>query len=143
MQRISVNRGLPLFLHYLAWFIGFFILLLIDRHFIAVVTKLKYSFIVLPSIWYGVLAPIVLGAYTFTAFVRKWTYKVCIPILICMSLPCLILALYVPVAFTLAAYNIHVRLPEWLPDSKDTDLISFAGGLALMKGFFSTNANSE
>lgn len=143
MGRVSVNRGFPLFLRYLAWFVGFFILLLIDRHYIAVVTKLKENFIVLPSIWYGVLAPIVLGAYTATAFVRKCTFKMCIPMLLCMSLPCLIFVLYVPIAFTLAVYNIQVRLPGWLPDSNATDLLSFVGGLALIKSFFSGSANSE
>jgi hypothetical protein len=127
------------FLYRLVWFVGFFILLLAENYYVGVFTKLKYSFIVLPWLWFEAAAPIILGMYTAIIFVRKWGFKPNSPILFCIALPCLILTFYIPAAYTMATFNIHVHIPTWYPDLDIIEMASFVGGLTLIRGLFSSN----
>lgn len=127
----------------LMWLIGFIALLLISsdleqsiRQTVATTFKPQNMF------WFYANAPLVIGVYISFIFIREWSFKLNVPLLLCITVPCFIVTFYFPIAYVIASLttatpgSFSVPSPFWMLDLNSLKIPSLVAGLTLMIGIF-------
>ncbi|MGE7602585.1 hypothetical protein ACQKL5_08745 [Peribacillus sp. NPDC097675] len=116
----------------LLWLAGLFVL--INSSFtlgLSIQKKVDESFIIDPLFWFDTLAPLVFGVYLSLLFMKGWTLKIHKPLFLCVTIPCLILSLYVPSVYTFSPNIEHLPNPFWLLSRDGFRIIPIVAGLTL------------
>lgn len=133
----------------LLWTVGLIALLIISYN---LELKVKYlaatTFQTLHIIWFEFIASFVLGIYLSLLFIKKWTVKWNWSLIICVTIPFLIISIYLPIAITFVqniapdSNNFSVPFPNWLMLITTYGIPGIVAGLTLMIGLFSKTSKA-
>lgn len=107
------------------------------------------TFNVIPIIWSNSLTSILFGIYLSLILVKKWSLNINRSLLWCVSIPCMLLSLALPIFATLSTFE---YLPEnissssfsfWLIKISSTDLFGIIAGLTIILSFFNAHSNKK
>lgn len=136
----------------LLWTAGLIALLIISYK---LEQKVKFyaatNFDMLHFIWFKFIANFVLGVYLSLLFIKRWSVKWNWSFIVCVTLPFLIISIYLPLAFTFAqnlasdSNSFSVPFPNWLMTITTYGIPAIVAGLTLMLGLFSktTRTNND
>jgi hypothetical protein len=99
------------------------------------------TFNLLPVLWFSFAVPVLFGIYLSFLFIKNWSLKINVPLLLCVSLPCLILSMYTPVVSTVAmmtssSASLTFPVPFWMLEINHLGIVSFVGGFSLFISLF-------
>lgn len=123
----------------LFWGVGLFVLIFSSSTLgMSVQKKAESTFIIEPLFWFDSIVPFVFGLYLSLLFVKGWTVKVNKPLFLCVTIPCLILTLYVPSVYTFPFSPSVEYLPDpyWLLSKDSFRIIPIVAGLTLLPSLF-------
>ncbi|WP_342598994.1 hypothetical protein MHB48_16500 [Psychrobacillus sp. FSL H8-0483] len=122
------------------WLVGLFVFLYISSQIEMRARNISATtFTILPVIWIRSIAPFVFGIYLALLFVKGWSIKWNPAIILCITVPSLIMTFYFPVLFTIIQYttinpnSFSVAIPFWMNSSFDV-IVPIVAGLTLMVG---------
>lgn len=128
----------------LLWTIGLIALLILSYKLeIKVKYHVSITFQMLPMIWFQFIANFILGIYLSLLFIKNWSVKWNWSLIVCVTLPFLILSIYLPIAITFVQSlaqdpnNFSVPFPIWLMTITTHGIPAIVVGLTLMIGLFS------
>jgi len=130
------------FIFRVMWLLGLIAMVLIGYDLEESVLKIESSnFNHLTPFWFFSVAPAFFGIYLSLLFIKKWSVKINEPLLICVSVPCLILTFYSPVVYTIVSMTtssttFSVPIPFWLLKINHSGMISLVGGFSLFMALF-------
>ncbi|QCJ44796.1 hypothetical protein FAY30_24535 [Bacillus sp. S3] len=107
------------------------------------------TFNVLPLFWFDSMVPFLFGVYISLLFVKVWSFKINTSLLLCITLPCLIISFYSPIVFTLvstttfSSFFSNDPLPLWLFKINSSSIIPIVAGLTFIVGLFQTTQPSK
>ncbi|TQR19320.1 hypothetical protein [Psychrobacillus vulpis] len=134
----------------LLWAVGLIALLIISYDLeIKVKNHVATTFRPLPYIWFQFIASFVLGIYLSLLFIKVWLVKWNWALILCVTLPLLIIASYFPIIVTtfestsLDPNNYSVPFPYWMMKVNLHGIPSIVAGLTLMVGLFSKTAKRK
>jgi len=125
----------------LIWVIGLFLLTIISfniKYKINVISASTYS--IVPVIWTNFITLFMWGVYLSLIFIKKWTIKINLPLLICVYLPCFLFSLFGPLT-TIFSLSLPVG-GIWFNKALSSNLIEIIAGLTFMVSIFN-NFKSE
>lgn len=135
----------------LLWTVGLIVLLIISYKLeLQVKNHVATTFQMLPIIWFQFIANFVLGVYLSLLFIKKMAVNWNWSLIFCVTLPLLIISIYLPIAITFVQTmapdpnNYSVPFPNWLFRITTYGIPAIVVGLTLMMGLFSktTKANN-
>ncbi|MEK4487148.1 hypothetical protein MHH81_16600 [Psychrobacillus sp. FSL H8-0484] len=118
------------------WLVGLFVFLYISSQIEMRARNISATtFNMLPVIWIRSIAPFVFGIYLALLFVKGWSIKWNPAIILCITVPSLIITLYFPVLITIIQYtnSFSVPIPFWMNSSFDV-IVPIVAGVTLMVG---------
>ncbi|WP_144511798.1 hypothetical protein [Bacillus sp. FJAT-22090] len=128
----------------LLWTIGLIALLIICFNLeLKVKNHVATTFNMLPIIWFQFIASLIVGSYLSLLFIKEWSVKWNWSLIICVTLPFLIISIYSPIAITVIQNiakdpnNYSVPFPFWLMKINTHGIPAIVVGLTLMIGLFS------
>lgn len=125
----------------LIWVMGLFLLTIISfniKYKIHAISTSTYS--IVPVIWTNFIILFIWGVYLSLIFIKKWTIKINLPLLICVFLPCFLFSLFVPLAMI---FSISLPIGDiWFNKAARSNLIEMVAGLTFMLSIFN-NLKSE
>ncbi|MFJ7678600.1 hypothetical protein ACIQXQ_11220 [Peribacillus sp. NPDC097198] len=125
------------------WLAGLFVLLVVSYTLgLTIQKKVEATFIIEPLFWFDSVVPLVFGLYVSLLFVKGWTFKLQMPLFICVTLPCLILSLYVPIVYTFFPNAAYFPDPYWLLTRDSFRIIPVVAGLTLFTSLFGVKRDS-
>lgn len=126
------------------WVIGFIALLLIYSHLEQSIKQtVSITFKPQNLYWFYAIAPLVIGMYI-SLIIREWSFKLNVPLLLCITVPCFIVAFYFPIVHVFSTLttttpdSFTVLIPLWMLDINSLKIPSLVAGLTLMIGAFGT-----
>ncbi|WP_313893652.1 hypothetical protein [Psychrobacillus sp.] len=130
------------------WVAGLIALIQVSMHFEGIL-KFNISTTFDPKYfaWYMATAPVFIGMYISLICKRKWSFKINVSMLLCITLPCFLIAFYSPVGMTIAIFtnnSISIPFPNWMIYISTSPIPSIVAGLTLILGLFGnkeTDAN--
>lgn len=127
----------------LLWFAGLLGLILIGYHFKLKIEQIfDETFNPLYLIWYNSILPFLFGIYISLLFVKKWSFKINTPLLLCVAVPCLILSFYGPFVISIP-FSFNLPEPFWLLQINTFDIAPVVAGLTIVVGLFEGNRPSK
>ncbi|MET4561006.1 hypothetical protein [Lysinibacillus parviboronicapiens] len=125
----------------LIWVIGLFLLTIISyniKYKINVISASTYSMV--PVFWTNFITLFMWGVYLSLIFIKKWTIKINLPLLICVFIPCFLFSLFVPLT-TIFSLSLPIG-GIWFNKALSSNLIEIVAGLTFMLSIFN-NLKSE
>ena len=127
----------------LLWLAGLFALIISSSNLgLSIQKKVDATFIIEPLFWFDTIAPIVFGIYLSLLFVKGWAFKIHKPLFLCVTIPCLILSLYVPSVYTFFPNVENLPDPYWLLSRDGFRIIPIVAGLTLFPSLFGAKRDS-
>lgn len=127
----------------LLWFAGLLGLLYISNYFELIVKqKVNATFITLPLIWFYSIVPFIFGVYISLLFVKKWLFIMKKQLFLCVTVPCLIISFYYPIAATFFP-NAPFPFVYWIINPNSAGIASLVAGLTFILAFFGVNQESS
>ncbi|MDM5349629.1 hypothetical protein QUF65_01845 [Lysinibacillus sphaericus] len=126
----------------LIWVIGLFLLTIISydiKYQIKVISATTYS--IVPVFLANFITLFMWGVYLSLIFIKKWTIKINLPLLICVFIPCFLFSLYVPLATFLP-----LTLPIggiWFNKAISSNFIGIVAGLTFMLSIFNDSRSKN
>ncbi|KQL50513.1 hypothetical protein AN964_22920 [Heyndrickxia shackletonii] len=134
----------------LLWVVGLFGLILIVYHFeLTIKQTVDETYNVLPLVWFDSIVPFLFGVYISLLFVKEWSFKINKSLLLCITLPCLIISFFIPIVFTLvsnttfSSYFSNEPLPFWLFKLNSSRITPIVASLTLIVGLFQNTQPSK
>ncbi|MEH7386853.1 hypothetical protein V7147_15790 [Bacillus sp. JJ1521] len=135
----------------LLWVVGLFGLIIIVYHLeLTIKQTVSETYNPLPLIWFDSIVAILFGVYIAILFVKVRSFKINKSLLLCITLPCLLISFLHPILFTLASNTTFTSffsnepLPFWLFILLESSRIpSIVTGLTLIVGLFQTTQHSK
>ncbi|MFO1443000.1 hypothetical protein KDN24_07185 [Bacillus sp. Bva_UNVM-123] len=134
----------------LLWVVGLFGLIIIDYHIEQTVKQtVDRTFNTLPLIWFNSIEPFLFGVYISLLFLKGRSFKINKSLLLCVTLPCLFISLYIPIVSTIASnatfssYLSNEPPPLWLFKLTISGITPIVAGLTLFVGLFQTTQTSK
>ena len=93
-------------------------------------------------VWTKLFISIIFGLYISLLLVKKWSLKINPSLLICVTIPCLLLSFSYPI-WSIHEFNLSPLIVFYLMKILSTDLLGTIGGLTLVLGIFNTHSESE
>jgi len=128
------------------WFLGLIFMVTMSYELEIIVQRnSSSSFQYHASFWYFSVAPTLFGIYLSLLFIKRWSVKINMPLLLGVSVPCLALTLYSPVIYTIVTMSPSystVPIPFWLMKISQSgmfSMISAFGGFSLFIALFSSD----
>ncbi|QFF99297.1 hypothetical protein PB01_10925 [Psychrobacillus glaciei] len=113
----------------LIWVIGLFLLTIISFD---IKNQIKDSSHFYMIDWTNFIIHFIWGIYISLIFIKKWSIKINLPLLICVSIPCFLFSLIMPL-YAFGSWSLKVF---------SSNLIEIVAGLTWMLSIFN-NSNSE
>ena len=127
----------------LIWLVGLVILVHFGNEVEQIVRNyVSIKFNMQPLFWLHAIVPFILGIYISLLFVERWAFNFNLPLLLCVALPCSIIAFYVPIIHTTMAIiaidssSFSIPIPLWTMNQTTSSTVSVVAGLTLMFGLF-------
>lgn len=132
------------------WLVGLVIFAIISFNYQTRVQQTvdeTYNFI--PIIWIDLLISFLFGLYVSLLFVKQWSFNVNHSLLLCVSIPCILLSCAYPLLATLSSFN---YLPETITSSSISSLLlkisssrvlGVISGLSLVLSIINTQSKSD
>lgn len=127
----------------LLWLVGLIALLFLHFNLeLKVKNYVAITFQSLPMFWFISTAPFVLGIYISLLFVKVRSFKWNWPLILCITVPSLIIAFYNPIIYTIVinvasdSNSFSVPIPFWMFKINTYGILSLVAGLTLMVGMF-------
>ncbi|MFF5399802.1 hypothetical protein ACFY5J_21035 [Peribacillus butanolivorans] len=133
----------------LIWVVGLFGLVLIGYQLELIINqKVDETFNILPLYWFHTTVPFLFGLYISLLFVKGWSFRINPPLFLCVTVPCLIISFYSPVAYTVvsnttSASSFSVPIPFWLYEINSYGIASIVAGLTFIVGLFGVTQQSK
>lgn len=126
----------------LAWVVGLFLLTIISFDIQKQIDSYSNSmFSVKPSYSAHILIHFIWGIYLSLLFIKKWTIRINLPLLLCVFLPCFLFSLILPISmFT------SINFPTggvWFIKVLSSGLIEIVAGLTLMLSIFDNKKSAN
>ncbi|HWL24308.1 MAG TPA: hypothetical protein VNR38_11270 [Ureibacillus sp.] len=126
----------------LAWVVGLFILTIISFDIEDQIDSFSTAtFNIMPNIWANFLIPFIWGIYLSLILIKKWAFRINLPLFLCVFLPCMLLSLIFPLSF-LTSFHFPIGL-GWIIKIMSSGLIEIVAGLTLMLSIFNSNNNER
>ncbi len=132
------------------WVLGLIGCTLISYHFEQTVKqKGEATFDFLPLYWFKSVVPILFGVYISLLFVKWRSMTINTPLLLCVSIPCLIIALYNPVIYSIVANttssssSFSVPIPFWMIKINSLGIPSIVAGATFFPSFFGNSPSKN
>lgn len=132
------------------WMIGLFALVLIGYHYEQIVREnTSYTFSMVPELWFYSSVPFLFGVYFSLLFIKEWSFNMNATLLLCVSLPCLLLSFYSPFAYTFVSIttptpsSFSVPIPFWIYKLNEFGIVPIVAGFTLITGLFGTEKPSR
>ena len=119
----------------LSWVIGLFLLTIISFD---IKNQIKDSSHFSMIYWTSFVFLFIWGIYLSLIFMKKWSMKINLPLLICVFIPCFLLSLIMPLS---ATFNISLPGSIWLIKLLSSNLIEIVAGLTFMPSIFNNSIN--
>ncbi|MFF2754476.1 hypothetical protein ACFVR1_12115 [Psychrobacillus sp. NPDC058041] len=119
----------------LIWVIGLFLLTIISYD---TKNQIKDSFTFQTDIifWTNFIILFIWGIYLSLIFIKKWSIKINLPLLICVFIPCFLFSLIMPLS---ATFQISFPSVFWVIKVFSSNLIPIVAGLTLMLSIFNNS----
>ncbi|MEI4770175.1 hypothetical protein WAX74_11065 [Psychrobacillus sp. FJAT-51614] len=135
----------------LSWLVGLIALILLSSLLGQNIRENSaITFNLIPYFWFITTTFLVFGLYISVLFIRSWTVKLNWPLLLCISLPSLLIAFYSPVIVTVIQYttsessNFSAPVPYWIYQINELGIPAIVAGLSIMIGIFENrNTNNS
>lgn len=134
-----MNRTLLSYGWKVVWLAGFMILANFAFHLEKQVQEATSStFEMAPLFWFYSIVPLMFGIYASLVLVKKWSVHVNWPLLLCVALPCLLLACSNLILYFFSSFEIPVYLhvPHWLLLNSISNLFGMVAGISLVLSLF-------
>ncbi|MGG1662384.1 hypothetical protein [Brevibacillus sp. NRS-1366] len=90
-----------------------------------------------PFVWFSAGSAFLFGMYLSLLFVKRWSFQVNLPLLLCVCIPCLLLTAYYPIVYTFdLSFPFDILIAPWLWKVIDNDIVSIVAGFTLLMGLF-------
>lgn len=139
IERGGINLNAKAFVYKVMWLLGLLVLLVVGYHLENTVQRISSdTFNIFPQVWFSSLLPSFFGGYLSLLFIKRWSIHINASLLWCISLPCLILTIYVPVISSIASQTTSsfFKIPMWLHQINHFGILSFVGGFTLLIALF-------
>ncbi|KGR79023.1 hypothetical protein [Ureibacillus manganicus] len=134
-----MKKLLP-YLWKLAWVVGLFLLIIIGFDIEKQIQSYSAStFNIAPNIWGFFIIHFIWGIYLSLILIKKWTFQINLPLLICVFLPCVLFSLILPIS---AITSMHFPFGVWFLNVIPSGVIEIVAGLTFMLSIFN-NIKSE
>jgi hypothetical protein len=134
----------------LLWIVGLFAIVIISSQLEQSIKQhVATNYKMLPLFWFYSVVPVVFGVYVALLFVRIRSIKLNFPLILCVTIPCLLGAFYSPVIFTIVQNNTStpdsytMPIPIWMYSTNAIGILSVVAGLTLIVGLFGGNEQSK
>ncbi|MBA9025555.1 hypothetical protein [Peribacillus huizhouensis] len=128
----------------LFWVVGLLGLLFMGFHFEqSLQQKASETYHILPLFWFYSIAPFLLGAYISLLFIQKWLFKMNKPLILCVSVPCLIISFYSPIVTTFFPNATFLPNVFWTFELSFFGITPMVAGLTLIVGLFGVTQPSK
>ena len=123
---------------YVNWVIGL-IFFVIGSYNLGVSVKhqVATTFNQSPQYWFSSIIPFFFGIHLSLLFLKKRSFKMNLPLLLCVSVPCMLFSFYIPIAFTFASS--YALIPFWMVKFNYYGYVSIVGGFTLTLSFIKNN----
>lgn len=132
------------------WVVGLFILVIFSSQLEQSVKKyVETNFNMSPLFWLYSIVPIVFGVYIALLFVKIRSVKLNPSLIVCVTIPCLFIALYGPIISTIVQNTAStpdsytVAIPLWMYNTNAIGILSVVAGLTLIVGLFGGKEQSK
>ncbi|MBK3493748.1 hypothetical protein JFL43_02510 [Viridibacillus sp. YIM B01967] len=122
----------------LIWVVGLFGLILGSYHLKQMVEQqVSQNYIIGPRFWLDATMPFLFGLYISLLFIKRWTFKINIPLFLCVTVPCLIISFYTPVVYTITSNStsdlvLSIPMPFWLFKLNSYGIAPITAGLTFL-----------
>jgi hypothetical protein len=130
----------------LLWVIGLLALLLVAFHYQQMIKQdFEATFNPLSTYWFHSIVPFLFGLYSSLLLIKRKTFNINLPLLLCVTCPLLILAFYSPVTYTIFLNiapnpsSFSVPIPFWLFKLNSFEIVPIVAGLTLSVSLFGVN----
>jgi hypothetical protein len=130
----------------LLWIVGLFTLVIIYSQLEQSLKQyVATNFKMLPLVWFYSVVPVVFGAYIALLFVKIRSINLNFPLILCVTIPSLLGAFYMPVIFSIAQNttsttdSFNMPIPLWMYSTNIIGILSVVAGLTLIVGLFGRN----
>ncbi|AWE07255.1 hypothetical protein DCE79_07625 [Lysinibacillus sp. 2017] len=119
----------------LAWVVGLLLLTIISFDIDKQIDSFSASsFNISPKFWANFLIHFIWGIYLSLICIKKWTFQINLPLLICVFLPCILFSLIIPIS---VVTSINVPLGGiWFVKVLASGFIEIVAGFTLMLSIF-------
>ena len=134
-------KKLSPYLWKLAWVVGLFLLVIISFDIENQIDSYSSStFDIIPKVWANFFIHFIWGIYLSLIFIKKWTFQVNLPLLICIFLPCILFSLNFPI---ITLTSLGIPLGGWTIKVITSGLIEIVAGLTLMLSIFNNKKSDS
>ncbi len=134
----------------LLWIAGLFAMIIISYQLEqSLRNHVATNFNPLPLFWFHTIVPAVFGVFIALLFVKSWSVKLNFPLILCVTIPCLLIAFYSPVILTIVQNttatpdSYTVPIPLWMHEINSNGIPSVVAGLTLIVGLFGGTKQSK
>lgn len=134
----------------LIWVVGLIVLVLLCYHWEQMLKQqVQTTYDVLPLFWFNSFAPFFIGMYTAPLFIKRWSFTLNTPLILCVTAPCLIFSFYDPMISTLTAKGVFLPsffsadLTFWLLSINSYGIVPLVAGCTLIYGLFGVASKSK
>ena len=121
----------------LFWVIGLLLLTIISFD---IKNQIENSFHFAMIYWTNFIILFIWGIYLSLIFIKKWSIKINLPLLISVFIPCFLISLIMPL---LATFPISFPSGIWLQKVLSSHLIEIVAGLTLMLSIFNSSISKN
>ncbi len=126
-------KGWSTYIWKLIWIIGLFLLTIISFD---IKNQIKNSSHYDMISWTSSIIPFIWGIYLSLIFIKKWSIKINLPLLICIFIPSFLFSLIPPLTSTL---SISFPIGLWFLKAFNSNLIEIVAGLTFMLSIFNNS----
>lgn len=134
----------------LIWVIGLFGMVFVGFHYEQIVKHyVETTLNPLPQFWFNSTIPFLFGVYMSILFVKVWSFKINLPLFLCVTIPCLIISFYSPVIYTIVSNttstpsSFSVPIPFWMIKINYFGIAPIVAGLTLIVSLFGDTKQSK
>ena len=120
----------------LFWVIGLFLLTIINFDIKNQIKDSSFPMIY----WTSFIILFIWGIYLSLIFIKEWSIKLNLPLLICVFIPCFLFSLIMPLS---ATFPISFTSGIWLIKVLSSNLIEIVAGLTLMLSIFNNSISKS
>ncbi|WP_456278995.1 hypothetical protein [Bacillus sp. AK128] len=131
----------------LLWTMGLIILAIISLYIVNHFKQLAdNTFNLIPLLWTNLFVSIIFGVYVALILVKRWSLKLNLALLWCITIPCILVSFCYPILATVSSIYDNLQfsfIPYWLIRISTIEVFGIIAGKSLMLGIFNAQPTGD